>query len=116
MAFVAYRNRREVLIGGPGGALRSALGAVAAVFAAAILGGVTVKMANAPWATVAHWLVAMTLLAMVATTAMRAGALGGGAARVQRGTPRAARSAFAAALLAILAVALGGLTAKYPGA
>src|SRR5678810_1043185 len=44
MAVVAYRNRREALIGGPGGAPRSALGAVAAVFAAAILGGVTVKM------------------------------------------------------------------------
>jgi cytochrome c oxidase assembly protein subunit 15 len=114
MAAVAFRNRAQT--GGRGGPLRSAFAAVGAVFAAAILGGVTVKMANAPWATVAHWLVAMTLLAMVATTAMRAGALGGGAARVQRGTPRAARSAFAAALLAILAVALGGLTAKYPGA
>ena len=32
---------------------------------------------NAPWATVAHWLVAMTLLALVATTAIRGGALGG---------------------------------------
>src|SRR4051812_40471759 len=116
MAFVAYRNRREVLIGGPGGALRSALGAVLAVFAAAILGGVTVKMGNAPWATVAHWLVAMTLLAMVATTAIRTGALGGASSLVQAGTPRAARSAFAAAVLAIFAVALGGLTAKFPGA
>ena len=33
--------------------MRSAFGAVAAVFTAAILGGVTVKMGNAPWATVA---------------------------------------------------------------
>jgi heme a synthase len=116
MAFVAWRNRGAAGIGGKGGALRSALGAVGAVFAAAILGGVTVKMGNAPWATVAHWLVAMTLLAMVATTAMRAGALGGAGAMVQRGTARAKRSAFAAAGLAIVAVALGGLTAKYPGA
>ena len=86
------------------------------MFTAAILGGVTVKMGNAPWATVAHWLVAMTLLALVATTAIRAGALGGASALAQRGTTRAARSARAAAVLAILAVALGGLTAKYPGA
>ena len=116
MAVVAYRNRREALIGGPGGALRSALGAVAAVFAAAILGGVTVKMGNAPWATVAHWLVAMTLLAMVATTAIRTGALGGASSLVQRGSAKTARAAFAAAGLAIFAVALGGLTAKLPGA
>jgi heme A synthase len=116
MAFVAYRNRREPSIGGPGGAMRAAFGAVAAVFAAAILGGVTVKMGNAPWATVAHWLVAMTLLAMVATTAIRAGALGGASAIVQHGSRKTARAAFAAAALAFLAVALGGLTAKYPGA
>jgi heme A synthase len=116
MAFVAFRNRRIAGIGGPRGVLRSALGAVAAVFAAAILGGVTVKMGNAPWATVAHWLVAMTLLAMVATTAIRAGALGGASSLIQRGSSRAKRSAFAAAVLAIFAVALGGLTAKFPGA
>ena len=116
MALVAFRHRREPGVGGPGGALRSAIGAVAAVFSAAILGGVTVKMGNAPWATVAHWLVAMTLLALVATTAIRAGALGGASASVQRGTPRAWRAARAAASLAIFAVALGGLTAKHPGA
>ena len=116
MAFVAYRNRREALIGGQGGVMRSAFGAVAAVLAAAILGGVTVKMGNAPWATVAHWLVAMTLLAMVATTAIRAGTLGGASSLVQHGSAKTARAAFAAAMLAILAVALGGLTAKYPGA
>jgi heme A synthase len=114
LALVAWRNRR--VTGGAGGPMRSAFGAVAAVFTAAILGGVTVKMGNAPWATVAHWLVAMTLLAMVAMTAIRAGALGGASSLVQRGTDRARRSAFAAAVMAIFAVALGGLTAKYPGA
>src|SRR5581483_1677416 len=65
---------------------------------------------------VAHWLVAMTLLAFVAATAIRAGTLGGSSARAQHGTARAARSGRAAAILAIFAVALGGLTAKYPGA
>jgi heme a synthase len=77
---------------------------------------VTVKFGNAPWATVAHWLVAMTVLAMIATTAVRAGSLGGTSANVQRGTSRAARSGRAAAILALFAVALGGLTAKIPGA
>jgi heme a synthase len=116
MAFVAYRNRRVEGVGGRGGAMRSAFGAVGAVFTAAILGGVTVKMGNAPWATVAHWLVAMTLLAMVAMTAIRAGALGGASARVKSGSLRAMRSGRAAAGMAIFAVAFGGLTAKLPGA
>jgi heme a synthase len=116
MALVALRHRSEPGVGGRGGVLRSSVGAVGAVLFAAILGGVTVKMGNAPWATVAHWLVAMTLLALVATTAIRAGALGGTSAAAQRGTRRAARSARAAAGLAILAVALGGLTAKVSGA
>jgi heme A synthase len=116
LVVVAYRNRRQARVGGPGGALRSAVGALGAVITAAVLGGVTVKFGNAPWATVAHWLVAMTLLALVATTAIRAGALGGTAVVTQHGPARAARSARAAAFLAIFAVALGGLTAKYPGA
>jgi heme a synthase len=116
MALVAYLHRAEPGISGRGGVLRSSLGSVGAVLFAAILGGVTVKMGNAPWATVAHWLVAMTLLAFVATTAIRAGALGGTSAMSQLGTARASRSARAAAGLAILAVALGGLTAKVSGA
>jgi heme A synthase len=113
---VAWLRRKQPGVGGRGGVLRSAAGAVGAVFAAAALGGVTVKMGNAPWATVAHWLVAMALLALVAMTAIRAGALGGTSVRVQHGTARAMRSGRAAAVLAIFAVAMGGLTAKYPGA
>ncbi|MGH7619447.1 MAG: COX15/CtaA family protein [Gemmatimonadaceae bacterium] len=116
MALAAFVRRRDAGVSGRGGPLRSSLGAVAAVLSAAILGGVTVKMGNAPWATVAHWLVAMALLAMVAMTAVRAGALGGASAPRVRGSARAARSGRAAAILAIFAVAMGGLTAKYPGA
>ena len=116
LALVAFKNRQVPGVEGKGGALRSAIGAVCAVFGAAILGAVTVKMGNAPWATVAHWLMAMTLLALVAMTAIRAGTLGGASAIRQRGTARAARSGRAAAVLAIFAVALGGLTAKEPGA
>ena len=116
MVVAAFRRRHEAGVGGPGGALRSSLGALGAVLSAALLGGVTVKLGNAPWATLAHWLVAMTLLAMVTTTAIRAGALGGTRAASENGTARAWRSARGAATLAILAVALGGLTAKHPGA
>ena len=55
---------------------------VALGFSAAMLGGVTVKLGNAPWATVAHWLVAMSLVATTVATLIRAGALGGDAARL----------------------------------
>jgi heme A synthase len=116
LATVAFLRRRETGVAGAGGPLRSAAGAVAAVLTAAILGGVTVKMGNAPWATVAHWIVAMTLLALVATTAIRAGALGGASALAQTGTQRAKRSTRMAAILAMIVVAMGGLTAKLPGA
>jgi len=114
LATAAWLARREPDVAGRGGPMRSAFGAVAAVFAAALLGGLTVKEGNAWWATVAHWLVAMTLLALVTATAIRAGMLGGKSAAVQHGTQRARRSARAAAGLAIFAVALGGVTAKIP--
>jgi len=115
-AGAAWRARREPQVGGRGGVLRAALLAVVAVLAAAILGAVTVKLGNTPYATVAHWLLAMTLFATLAAAAMRAGALGGAAARIEPVSGRVARAANAAAVLAFLTVAMGGLTAKLPSA
>lgn len=115
-AFFAWRGRREPGVGGRGGVLRAASLAVVAVLAAAILGAVTVKLGNTPYATVAHWLLAMTLFATLAAAAMRAGALGGAAASVEHVSGRVARAAYSAAGLAFLTVALGGLTAKLPSA
>jgi heme A synthase len=96
--------------------LRAALWAVVAVFAAAILGAVTVKLGNMPYATAAHWIVAMTLFATLAAASMRAGALGGAAARTEHASGRVMRAAMAAAGLAFITVAMGGLTAKLPDA
>ena len=115
-ALVAWRARRQPRVGGPGGVLRAALLAVVVVFAAAILGAVTVKLGNTPYATVAHWLLAMTLFATLGAASIRAGALGGDAASSERASPRVARAAIAAAGIAFCTVALGGLTAKYPSA
>jgi heme A synthase len=115
-AVVAWRARREPRVGGRGGVLRAALVAVASVIAAALLGAVTVKLGNTPYATVAHWLLAMTLFATLAVAAMRAGALGGESAQREEASGRVVRAAYAAATLAFLAVALGGLTAKLPSA
>jgi heme A synthase len=115
-AATAWRARREVRVGGQGGVFRAALLGVGAVFAAAILGAVTVKLGNTPYATVAHWLVAMTLFATLGVAAMRAGALGGASASVEHASRRVLRGSYAAATLAFLTVALGGLTAKLPDA
>jgi len=115
-ALVAWRARSQPGVGGRGGVLRAAGLAVAAVFTAAILGAVTVKLGNTPYATVAHWLVAMTLFATLGAAAMRAGALGATSAKVQRVSGRVLRASYGAAGLAFLTVALGGLTAKLPDA
>jgi len=115
-AVVAWRAREQPRVGGRGGVLRAALLAVVVVITAALLGAVTVKLGNPPYATVAHWLVAMTLFATLGAAAMRAGALGGGAASGEAVSSRAARTAYAAAAIAFLTVALGGLTAKLPSA
>jgi len=112
----AWRRRREPGVGGPGGVLRSAALAVLLGLSAALLGAMTVKLGNAPLATLAHWTVAMSLVATVVATVIRAGGFGGVTARLGEATTTARRSALAAAAMALLTVVMGGLTAKYPGA
>jgi heme a synthase len=112
----AWRRRREPGVAGAGGVLRSATLAVALGFSAALLGAMTVKLGNAPLATLAHWTVAMSLVAAVVASVIRTGGLGGAAARLGGATGRARRGALAAAGMALLTVVMGGLTAKYPGA
>jgi len=116
LVFAAWRRRAEPGVSGSGGVLRGAVTALTLVVAVALLGMVTVKLGNRTWATVAHWTLAMTLLAVVIVTAVRAGALGGSAARTQGGTPRTVRSLGAGAAIAFVAVVLGGLVAKSAGA
>jgi cytochrome c oxidase assembly protein subunit 15 len=113
LAFIAWRDRDTPRVAGALGPMRSAFGALAAVLAAAILGGVTVKMQNATVATVAHWCVAMTLLAMLVVTVVRSTT---GPADDRRVSANTARGAAAGAVLAGLAVSMGGVTAKFAGA
>lgn len=111
----AWNRRNEADVGGRGGVLRAAGLAVALGFGAAILGAVTVMLGNAPLATVAHWTVAMSLVAAVVAAVIRAGGLGGESARLGGSIPSVARSAYGAAGLALVVVVMGGLTAKVPG-
>jgi heme A synthase len=116
LAFAAWRRRTVAGVGGAGGVLNAARAALVLVIVVALLGMVTVKLGNRPIATVAHWTLAMALLAVVIAAAVRAGALGGDSARAQGGSPRTVRTLGAGAALAFVAVVLGGLVAKMPGA
>lgn len=118
----AWRHRREPGVSGRGGVLRAASAAVLTVIAVALLGGVTVKLGNAPWTVVAHWTLAMALLGILAAATVRTGAMGGASVMAMRGAdedhapaPRGfVRGTYGAAALAFLTVAMGGLTANAP--
>lgn len=112
----AWLRRDEPGVSGPRGVLRSAALAVALGVSAALLGAITVKLGNAPLATLAHWTVAMSLVATVVATVIRAGGLGGTTARDSGVSAKTKRATFAGAGLALVVVVMGGLTAKYPGA
>ena len=96
---VAWRRRAEPGVGGRGGVLRMAGLGVTLGFSAALLGALTVKLGNAPFATL-----------------VRAGGLGGATASLGGVSHRTKRGALAGAAMALLTVVMGGLTAKYPGA
>jgi cytochrome c oxidase assembly protein subunit 15 len=116
LAIAAWRRRAEPAIGGAGGVVRPALTSLVLVIVVALVGMVTVKLGNATLATVAHWTLAMALIAAIAVAAVRAGALGAKDALRDGGSARAVRSISAGAALAFIAVVMGGLVAKYPGA
>jgi cytochrome c oxidase assembly protein subunit 15 len=111
----AYRRRDDPGVGGRGGVLRMATLALGLGFGAAILGAVTVKLQNSAPATVAHWTVAMSLVAAVTATVIRAGGFGGASARRGGASAKTRRATFAGAGLALAAVVMGGLTAKVQG-
>jgi heme A synthase len=110
LAAGTWLRRNEPGVRGAAGVLRLAIAAPLMGLLAALLGAVTVFLGNPPYATVAHWVVAMGVIALVTAVAIRAGALGGDRARTERGTEKAARGA----AFALIAVAMGGLTAKLP--
>src|SRR5690606_11931014 len=116
LVVVAFRVRSESGVSGRGGVLRAAVAALVLVVSAAVSGGGTVKLGNAPYATAGHWLIATLTIAAVATAAIRAGALGGFRALGETASGRTRRASMAAAGVGLVVVMLGGLTAKVPGA
>lgn len=110
----AYLRRRERGVGGPGGVLRSAALAAALVVTAAVFGGITVKLSLNPYVIATHLAIAMTLLAVLSLTVLRAGGWGFDAAVVVQ--PRTYRAARAGVGLAFVVVVFGALTANIAGA
>lgn len=116
LVVAAFRQRAVPGVGGPGGVLRGATAALVVVVTTALLGAATVFMGNPPHATVAHWVLAAALFALLAATVIRAGGLGGDLALAGNGSTKTVRAALAAVVVALFVIALGGLTAKVPHA
>ncbi|MDQ6718903.1 MAG: COX15/CtaA family protein [Gemmatimonadota bacterium] len=112
----AWTKRDEDGVGGRGGSLRTAGIAFALVITAALFGAVTVKLGLATPVVVTHLAIAMTLLAVLVETVVRAGGF------TRRPLPRpadASRSlgaARAAMGLAFITLLFGAITANTPGA
>lgn len=111
-----WRYRTESSVSGRGGVANSARLALGLWFAPALFGAVTVFTGNPAWATVVHKLLAASLIAVLVAATIRAGGLGGESIATARGSSKAVGGATGAAILALLVVLLGGLTAKIPGA
>lgn len=112
----AWTHRAHPSVGGRGGVWNASRVALGLWFAPALFGAVTVFTGNPAWATVVHKLLAASLLAVLTVATIRAGGLGGTSILSAKGTAKAVGGATGAAVLALLVVLLGGLTAKIPGA
>jgi heme a synthase len=117
LLLVAFVQRARGGVSGRGGVLRGAGLAFGIVIIAATLGAVTVNYKNDWWATLAHKAVAMSLLATLTATWMRAGGLAS-LHHAVRGdvTSKTIRGTTVGAVLALITVLMGGMTAKWVGA
>lgn len=114
LAITAWANRDQPGVGGPRGPLRSSLLALVLVIVAALFGAITVKLDLNSLVVATHLAIAMSLLAVLVVTVVRAGGFGAPAVEAPSGrTFRAARGAVA---LTFIALVFGALTANTPDA
>ncbi|MDQ6612809.1 MAG: COX15/CtaA family protein [Gemmatimonadota bacterium] len=116
LVFNAWRYRQRVGVGAKAGVWHTSLLAAGTVVVTALFGAVTVFTGNPAWATVVHQLLAVSLIAVLLVAVIRSGAFGTIASLRGHGQSRAVGATMAAAVMALLVVVLGGLTAKIPGA
>lgn len=110
----AYMRRSQRGVGGAGGVLRAAVLATALVIIAAVFGAITVKLSLNPYVIVTHLAIAMTLLAVLSITVLRAGGWGFDGTGVA--SAKTYRGARVAVILAFLVLIFGALTANVTGA
>lgn len=121
-AFVvsAWNARSEPNVRGRGGVLSMALVSLALCVAAALFGAITVVLENPAWATVVHKVIAAGLIGALVVAVIRSGGLGAAsslaAGQQSRGTGKAVNAATVAAVLSLLVIIMGGMTAKIEGA
>ena len=117
LLLLAIVRRATPGVGGRGGVLRSASLAATLVVTAAIFGAVTVKLElGNKLVIVTHLAIAMTLLAVLVSSAMRAGGLGAASAAVGTASSKTWRGARAAVAVTFIVLVLGAFTAHVPGA
>lgn len=115
LLFAAWQARGTPGIAGRGGVIRPAAAAALLVVAAALLGAATVKLELHAAAVVIHLALAMALIAALALTAARSRSLASRRPRAAT-SARTLRASTAAAIIAIIAVLMGGATANVAGA
>ena len=114
---LAFLRRKTPGVSGPGGVLRASLLAATLVVAAALFGAATVKLELAnKLVIVTHLAIAMALLAVLVSAAMRAGGLGAAHASVGTASEKTWRGARVALGMTFAVLVLGAFTAHMPGA
>lgn len=111
LGYYAIARRHEPGMGGPGGAARPALLAIALLAVQAALGAVTVKLDLPAGVTALHFVNAMLLLAALVVAVVRA-AGGGPSAADAAAARKFSRAATAAAGLGLVVITFGALTAN----
>lgn len=111
VAYYAIRYWKEEGFGGRGGASVPAIMAVVLLFIQSALGAITVKLELPPIVTALHFINSMLLVAALILAAVRAGGPTEAPADLQAGR-RFARSATAAAVLGLIVISFGALTAN----
>jgi heme a synthase len=114
LVIAAWLKRDEPGVAGRGGPLRSSLLALVLVIVAALFGAITVKLDLNSLVVATHLAIAMSLLAVLVVTVVRAG--GFGAPVISSSSRRTWRGARAAVGLTFVALVFGALTANTPDA
>jgi heme A synthase len=120
LAVFAYAllHRRAPGIAGRGGVLRALLVAGVLLGVQVALGAITVRLELPTEVTVLHFMTALLFMAALLVSAVRAGTFGSPAAPAAdlRNARRSANAALIAAVLGLIVVSFGAVTANTPGA